>query len=57
MQGARNQLIDLERVSETELQKYADEFAAIHRRYENVVDQRQGKKLPEPAEPADTSAA
>lgn len=43
MHGARNQLIDLEKVPEAELQAYIDEFAAIHRRYAQVLEGRRVK--------------
>lgn len=46
MNGARNQMIDLERVPESELQKYVDEFAAIHRRYEKALNRKRSKETP-----------
>jgi low affinity Fe/Cu permease len=40
MTGARNELVDLENVSEQELQRYCEEFKRLHLRYAEVLEKR-----------------
>jgi low affinity Fe/Cu permease len=49
--GARNELIDLENLSEEELTKYCREFQDLHLRYARVI-KKKGQKLEVKAEQA-----
>lgn len=44
--GARNELIDVENMSEEELERYCSEFAKIHRHYEKALHRRKTKRGP-----------
>ena len=48
--GARSALIDLENLSEEELNRYAAEFSRLHQRYTDAVAHRR-KKLPRSDDP------
>ncbi len=60
MKGARNDLVDLEELSEEELEKLADEFKQLHERACHTVNRRAQKKLarlPVPPERVDALAS
>jgi low affinity Fe/Cu permease len=40
VEGARNELIDLENLSEEELARYCDEFKELHLKYARVLEKR-----------------
>lgn len=44
IEGARNELIDLENLSEEELSRYCDEFKDLHLKYAQVL-QKRGKNV------------
>lgn len=44
LHGARNDLIDLEDVTEAELQRYCREFEGLHKKYETALKRRTAKK-------------
>lgn len=43
VKGARTELVDLENVTEKELERYCEEFKVLHLRYAKVLDKRRGK--------------
>jgi low affinity Fe/Cu permease len=43
MKGARNELIDLENLSEAELERYCTEFRRLHRMYSKAILQKRTK--------------
>lgn len=58
LNGARNELIDLENFTEEELERYSSEFAKIHQHYVTELEGRRaqrGKDRP-PAPPADAGS-
>lgn len=51
VQGARNELIDLENMSEAELDRYCAEFSRLHRHYSDAQTRRRAAKSTPGAEP------
>lgn len=43
VKGARTELVDLENVTEKELERYCNEFKVLHLRYAKVLEKRKGK--------------
>lgn len=43
VRGARTELVDLENVTEKELERYCEEFKVLHLRYAKVLSKRRGK--------------
>ncbi len=54
VKGARNELIDLENMSEEELSRYCQEFKEIHLKYAQIIEKR-GNKIELKAETASVS--
>lgn len=46
LHGARNEMIDLENVSEEELQKRCQEFAKLHEAYRGAIEKRHKRSRP-----------
>lgn len=44
--GARDELIDLENLSEEELEQYCTEFSRLHQRYSDAMERRRKKRRP-----------
>lgn len=58
VKGARTELVDLENVTEKELERYCDEFKVLHLRYAKLLSKRRGKiQLEADSAELETSAA
>lgn len=54
IEGARNELIDLENLSEEELARYSQEFKELHLKYARALEERNDDQAEPAAKPAKT---